>query len=74
MGLSIDDHTGPTVTDDGDMSALDPGVGVDEMVGELGGEQLEGIDVTDGEIIDMVDLGEMNMEIKYLDSQRLTLH
>lgn len=42
--LAINDHASPAVADDGDVSTLNPCVGVQEVVGELGGEELEGVD------------------------------
>lgn len=44
MGLAIDDHAGPAVADDGNVSTLNPGIGVHEVVGELGSEEFESVD------------------------------
>ena len=44
VGLAVDDHASPAVTDDRDMSTLNPGVGVQEVVAELSSEELQGID------------------------------
>lgn len=43
MGLAIDDHAGPAVADNADMGALNPSIGVQEVVGEFSSEELEGV-------------------------------
>ena len=44
VGLAVNDHASPAVADDGNASALNPGISVQEVVGELGSKQLEGVD------------------------------